>query len=373
MGEERRDRAGVSAPQHSCTGAFCGSKAWQLFPRWRTGPGGYWPSAALLPKKAWRLFCAAALLLSIELHQKLCSPPLSLKMDADDSPPDMCVICARLALLSSQAAGRLFLVLKRPRSGFCWGESLPGTALASPGLAGGETRCLPSSMCRLELAEMLRCSPAEGLVWHLCGVTAEKGTLARSAGTHLDVAAWETRSVGLFGGRGTGRSSWCCCRAWKSKPTPSHVHPPWLTGWKNGSPLPSAPGLLPRSCSGNPFGGAEGFAGGSPGEMLGTSCPASPLERLTVGNMGAAIWLPHYKDVPPLKSSCNSRMFEPFLNVKVCPSNPGAAACSIATGCCLKHPSHICMLGCSGVPAYLEGGAEGECNQKGLFSRLDTG
>ena len=105
---------------------------------------------------------------------------------------------------------------------------------------------------------MLRCSPAEGLVWHLCGTAAEKGTSARSAGTHLDVAAWETRSVGLFGGRGTGRSSWCCRRAWKSKPTPSHVRPSWLAGWRNGSPFPSAPGLLPGSCSGNPFGGALG-------------------------------------------------------------------------------------------------------------------
>lgn len=59
-------------------------------------------------------------------------------MDADDSPPDMCVICVRLALLSSWAAGRLFLVLEQPRSGFCWGESLPSSPLASPGLVGGE-------------------------------------------------------------------------------------------------------------------------------------------------------------------------------------------------------------------------------------------
>lgn len=59
-------------------------------------------------------------------------------MDADDSPPDMCVICVRLALLSSWAAGRLFLVLERPRSGFCWGESLPSAPLASPRLVGGE-------------------------------------------------------------------------------------------------------------------------------------------------------------------------------------------------------------------------------------------
>lgn len=59
-------------------------------------------------------------------------------MDADDSPPDMCMICMCLALLSSWAAGRLFLVLERPRSGFFWGESLPSAPLASPGLVGGE-------------------------------------------------------------------------------------------------------------------------------------------------------------------------------------------------------------------------------------------
>lgn len=91
-------------------------------------------------------------------------------MDADDSPPDMCVICARLALLSSWAAGRLFLVLERPRSGFCWGESLPSTPLASPGLVGGEEHYLPLATRQLEPAGMLQYSPAEGLVWHLCGM-----------------------------------------------------------------------------------------------------------------------------------------------------------------------------------------------------------
>ena len=95
------------------------------------------------------------------------------------------------------------------------------------------------------------------------------------------------------------------------------------------------------------------FAGGSSEEMLGTSCPASPQEGLMVGNVGVSIWLPHCKDVPPLKPPCNSRIFEPVLKIKVCPSSPGALAYSIAPGCCLKHPSHICMLGCCGVPAYL--------------------
>lgn len=134
LGEERRDRAGVSASWYSCTRALCSSQAWQIFPRWRVGPWGCWPSAALLPKNAWKLFRAAALLLSIELHQTPCFPPLSLKMDADDSPSDMCVICASLALPSSQAAGRLFLVLERPRSGFCWASPCPVQLLHPLGL-----------------------------------------------------------------------------------------------------------------------------------------------------------------------------------------------------------------------------------------------
>lgn len=134
--------------------------------------------------------------------------------------------------------------------------------------------------------------------------------------------------MGLFGGRGTGRSSWCCCRAWKSKPTPSHVSPPWLADWRNGSPLPLAPGLLLGSCSGNPFGGVLwGLKG-----LLGTSCPAPPQEGLMLGNVGAVIWLPHCKDIPPLKSSCNSRMFEPFLKIKVHPRNPGALAYPLQWG-----------------------------------------
>lgn len=56
--------------------------------------------------------------------------------------------------------------------------------------------------------------------------------------------------------------------------------------------LPSAPGLLSGSRSGHPFEGkfgAEGFAGGNSGGMLGTSCCSSPQEGLRVGNVVAAI------------------------------------------------------------------------------------
>lgn len=58
-------------------------------------------------------------------------PPLSPKMGADASPPDMCVICVLLALLSSWAAGGLFLVLEQPRSSFYQGKSLPSVVLTS--------------------------------------------------------------------------------------------------------------------------------------------------------------------------------------------------------------------------------------------------
>lgn len=137
------------------------------------------------------------------------------------------------------------------------------------------------------------------------------------------------------------RASLLACRLEERQP-PSLVSwpPAWVLQWK-----PLWRGIR----------GAKGFAGGSSGEMLRTSCPASPREGLTVGNVGAIIWLPHCKDIPPLKLPCKSMMFEPFLEMKVHPSNPGASAYSIATGCCSKHPSHICMLRCSGVPAYLEG------------------
>lgn len=116
--------------------------------------------------------------------------------------------------------------------------------------------------------------------------------------------------------------------------------------------------------------GLKGLLGAALWEMLGTSCPASPWKGLAVGNVGAAVWIPPSKDVPPLNFPYKSRVFEPFLKIKVCPNNPGLFHCN---GLLLKarFPHlHIGVLWGTCLPG---GEAEGKSNPKGLFTRLDTG
>lgn len=144
---------------------------------------------------------AASLLLPIEFHQ---TPLFPLKMDADDPPAAMCVLCARLAL-SSRAAGGLFLVLEQPRSSFCWGEPLPSTAPASPGLQ--EVGCAwmsPGALRDALVPSGWSGIPVNGCrggdVGHICGDS--PGCV--SPGNTISGPLW---------GRGTGRSSWCCRKA----------------------------------------------------------------------------------------------------------------------------------------------------------------
>lgn len=51
------------------------NQAWQLFPRWRTGPWGYWPSVALLPQKSLKaVLCCRSALNCTKPHAPLCYP-----------------------------------------------------------------------------------------------------------------------------------------------------------------------------------------------------------------------------------------------------------------------------------------------------------
>lgn len=241
------------------------SEALQLIPRWRTEPWGCWPSAALLPQITCRLFCAAAI--PQMAPRATLPPPLPPKVGADDSPPDMCVIWASLP-------GQLV--------GYFWSWSSPD--LVSAGVSPCPAPCshprcgwgrgAPAAFVPTGL---LRCSPVQGWVGISLGWLGTGGPWPGLRGLTWVLSARETQSPGPSGREGTGRSSWCRGRAWKSKPAPRHVRPPWLAGLGGGSPLPSAPGLLPAVE--NPAEGLLGGCWGPPGLGLSTHgavpCPTA--------------------------------------------------------------------------------------------------